>query len=385
MRKRVTTGGIESFQVLFRQGSRQRSKTFATKKAAQNFANMIEALGLKRALAELEAAAGGTILNDLAAGYWEYLPSRVRSERTITDYKRDYKNWIAEPLGWQLASQIDEEAVQDWVDSMRGKLSPKSIGDRHAILHGIFKWASAPTRRIVPTGHNPCVGTELPKRHKKAPHGLRPAEWQALIAALDVINPDAADLADFLLASGWRWSEATALTTFDVEDDGVIVHVTMSRVARRQSDGSVEVVEDAKSEAGLRRIKLDTEASALVRRRVGHAKPGGCVFTTTEGSMWNYSHYRGRFWVKAVAAANLTRKPTIHWLRHTSVGYLALSGKVSMAEIQRRIGHESIQTTFDVYGGMIEDVSSEALDAFSAMRGLRLPVIAEVESKGIEG
>lgn len=377
MRDRTTKHGVTTFQVMFRHGGKQTSRTFVTEKRAAEFQELIRLIGVAKALDHLEAGSvQGLTLDQVAEQYWPWVAQRHRSERTVADYKRDYKNWITEPLGWLPAAEIDEERVQDWVDDMRPKLSAKSVGDRHAILHGIFKWASAPTRQIVPAGHNPCIGTELPKKHKKAPKGLRPAEWQALHAALTVINPDAADLAEFLLASGWRWSEATALSMFEVEDMGDALYVTMSQVARRQSDGSVVIVEDAKSEKGLRRIGLDTEAADLIRRRIEKAPAGGLVFTTTEGSMWNYSHFRNRFWSKAIAAANLQRTPTIHWLRHTSVGYLALSGKFSMQEIQRRIGHESIQTTFDVYGGMIQDVAPEALDAFAAIRGTKPKEIA---------
>ena len=33
---------------------------------------------------------------------------------------------------------------------------------------------------------------------------------------------------------------------------------------------------------------------------------------------------------------------------------------MSLAEIQRRLGHEDIQTTINIYGRMIEDMSSES-------------------------
>lgn len=366
MRQRTSKDGTVTFQVLFRDGGRQRSRTFASSKAAEMFADKVRVLGPKRALAEAELGDGLT-LDQVAERFFEHQATRVRSERTITDYRRDYKNWITDPLGWQVAALIDETDVQKWVDSMRGKLSAKSIGDRHALLHGIFKYASAPTRRLIPAGHNPTIGTELPKKVKGLPKGMRVGEWQALHAALQQIDPDAADLAEFMLASGWRWSEATALCTYDVEDDGRYVYATVSQVARRQGDGSVQIVQDTKSAAGRRRVKLDHLASAMVRKRMDYLAPGDLVFTTSGGSMWNYSHFRNRFWVKAIDAAQLHRRPTIHWLRHSTVGLLD-AVHVGPAKIQRRVGHESITTTIDVYGGMIDDISDAEIDAFAALR-----------------
>ena len=372
VQKSATKTGSTTWKVLFRHGGKQRSKTFLDQKSAKKWANLVEALGPDRALEELDGQLANTItLDELAEQYWAFVATRVRSKRTAVDDQRDYNNWIAEPLGWRPAAQINEQHIQQWVDTIRTELSPKTVAHRHALLHGIFKWASAPSRQLVPLGHNPCIGTDLPKKIKPQPKGLRPHEWQALWAALTQINPDAADLAEFLIASGWRWSEATALDTYNCEDDGEYIWVTMSQVARRDENGGTSIVQDAKSRAGFRRIQLDSQVSAMVRRRLQNTPRGGFVFTSPEGYVWNYSHYRNRYWAPAVELANLGRKPTIHWLRHTAVAYLVMSRQVALPEIQKRIGHESIQTTIDVYGTMIQDVSPEALDTAAQIRGPR--------------
>lgn len=373
MRERTAKDGTVTYQVRFRHGGRQRSKSFETAEAARHFDDLIRVLGIERALIELDGHAdNGKTLDECAQAYWQFLDGRVQ-ERTVDDYRRDYRNWIAEPMGWMPAEQIDEERVQAWVESMRTKLSPKSVACRHAILHSIFKFASSPTRKLIAPGHNPCIGSDLPKRVKRMPRGLQPAEWQALIRALDQIDTDAADLAEFLVASGWRWSEATALTTFDVDDYGPDrgMWVNMSQVARRDSKGRVYVEQGAKSDAGMRRIGLDAEIAATVRRRMDGLAPGSFVFTTGRGAMWNYAHYRTRYWLPAVKVANLTRKPTIHQLRHTAVGYMDAAG-ADLAKIQKRIGHESIKTTIDVYGSMIRDVTPESLETLATIRGKRI-------------
>ena len=148
-------------------------------------------------------------------------------------------------------------------------LGANTVGDRHALLHSIYAYAVAPSRKLA--AHNPCVGTDLPKRHKQPPKALMPAEWQALYAALRQIDPHAADLCLFLLASGWRWSEAAALSITEVEDFGDDLYVTMGHVVRRNAHNEFTIVEDAKSTAGLRRTRLDLGAAAMVRRRVEQA------------------------------------------------------------------------------------------------------------------
>ena len=173
-----------------------------------------------------------------------------------------------------------------------------------------------------------------------------------------------------LLVTGWRWSEVAALSAYDVWTQDGLTYVTVTHVIRRNAAGQHVRVEDAKSDAAQRRIVIDPEAAAMVNRRLENVTGDGLVFTTASGAQWQYSNFRDRAWTPAVKAANLTRKPSPHWLRHTSVVWLAMSG-ASMPELQSRIGHESIQTTINVYGRMIQDVQPAALTSFAAMRGVK--------------
>jgi len=52
----------------------------------------------------------------------------------------------------------------------------------------------------------------------------------------------------------------------------------------------------------------------------------------------------------------------LHDLRHTHVGWL-IDDKWDFYSIQRRIGHESIRTTFDVYGHRLPHGDKEGLKA----------------------
>ena len=153
-----------------------------------------------------------------------------------------------------------------------------------------------------------------------------------------------------------------------------LTYVTVTHVIRRNAAGQHVRVEDAKSDAAQRRIVIDPEAAAMVNRRLQNVTGDGLVFTTATGHQWRYSNFRDRAWTPAVKAANLTRKPSPHWLRHTSVVWRAMSG-ASMPELQSRIGHESIQTTINVYARLLTDVQPAALTNFAAMR----------KAKAIEG
>lgn len=381
IRERTTSTGERSFCVLFRHGVKQKSKTFSDRKSAERFAARIDLDGVDAALASLRPRAQAGMTLDALAEAWltkrqADVDAGKLTPRVLTGYRRDYYNWVSPWLGHLPAASVDELAVQHWVDRIQvmPRSSAKSVADRHAILHGIYKWAADPRRALVPVGYNPAVGTELPERTRKPPKGLRMAELMSLTATARSVNGDAADLIDFIAGTGWRIGEAIALTAGQVEDDGVTVYVTMGRVWRRE----VGFVEDAKSEAGLRRLRVLGDAVGVLRRRTAGLSPADLVFTTDKGRPWDESGFRRDHFNKIAKAAGLVgeRKPTPHWLRHSHVLVCHAAG-MPMAEISRRLGHKDIQMTINTYGRLIDDMSDDVAARLEALLTTR-PASAEV-------
>lgn len=388
VQERSRADGTSAYVVLFRHGKKQRSRTFEDEQSAARFLRMIDDFGVERALRYLEdeqEAPIGLTLDELAQ---RWLASKIGAvtPNILVGYRRDYEGWIRPRFGHREAAQIHEGDVQAWVDWMKlhpspttGRpLSPKSIADRHAILHQIYKWGSARARSLVP--HNPCKETELPKRTKSSPKGLRIPELHALLTAGERIDPDAADLIAFMAGTGWRIGEAIALTAGAVEDYDEQVFVNMERVIRRR----VGLIEGGKSPAAMRRLRVLGPAVPMLRRRLVGLGPGDLVFTFADGrpgvnrrGPWNVNSFRDLRWPKIVAAAGLAdRKPTPHWLRHTHVAVCHAAG-MSLAEIQRRLGHEDIQMTMNTYGRMIEDMSDESALRLDALLTPTLPALVE--------
>lgn len=371
IREHTSVTGEHTFKVLFRHENRQRSKSFATRKDAQRFIARAELDGVEAALQSLKPQVRGALTLDEVAERWLLareadVEAGVLTPRVLTGYRRDYANWISPWLGHLPVEAIDEMAVQTWVDKIKvaPKSSAKSVAGRHAVLHQIFKWAANPRRGIVRAGHNPCVGTELPERHSKPPKGLRLPELQALTTAARGLNPPAADLIDFIVGTGWRLGEAIALTAGQVEDDGTAVYVSMSRVWRRD----VGFVEDAKSAAGLRRLRVLGDAVGVLRRRVIGLGPGDLVFLTDKGRPWDESGFRRDHFNKIAKAAGLVgdRRPTPHWLRHSHV-FVCHAAGMDLAQIQRRLGHKDIRMTINTYGRLIDDMTEDVAARLDAL------------------
>lgn len=376
VRERTTKGGEQTWAVLYRHGGMQRSKTFSDFKSADDFKELIDRFGPDRTfkmLAETQDERGITV-RELAEKWLEFKKGGI-TPRAYADYRRDYINWIDPFFGHRSAAYIDEVDVQEWVErDLRRKLGAKSVADKHAILHGIFKFGAARTRNLVP--HNPCKETELPKRIGTPVKGLAPGEWHALKEAAYQVNEDAADLILFLGSTGWRIGEATALTVRDTEDsDRFWVNVTQV-----QRKGAGVVPGTAKSEAAFRRIDVSGECAQMLRRRIVGKGPNDLVFTNSASpvGLWEPSTFRKRYFSKAVKLAGLEdRKPTPHWLRHTHVALCHAAG-MSLPEIQRRIGHEDIKTTINVYGRKLGQASPEVMDRLDLLISGSVPIQGEV-------
>lgn len=354
--------------VLFRDGQRQRSQTFANLEAAERFKALVEILGPTKALAELNEGKQPDRLT--VDGLFEkWIAWKANSgdvtDRTVKDYTRDYANWLKRPLGSRAADTIDELDVQKFVDSMSTKgLDAKSIADRHMILHSMYKFGSAKSRQLV--HHNPCQETQLPKRHKKPPKGLTNIEWRAVYAAAKQVSPAAADLLLFMAGTGWRWSEASALKVSGLEEyteqGRTVRYATMQRVNRQ----GVVAEDSAKSYAGFRRAKVSPAVWSMLQRRVVGKGTDDLVFLNDRGTRWYQQNFLNRTWTDILEVSGIAPYPngqrkTPHAVRHSAIAMAERAG-ATLPQLQRRAGHEDIQTTINVYGGMIDDLGDDVLD-----------------------
>lgn len=390
--------GTAVFRVRYRFGGRSTCETFYDERRAKWFCDQIDLHGVRfavRALADLEDDHGELaddcpILDTVAREFLDWKRDYVRSEVTVDSYQKHYEAHISPTLGKLPVDTISSDDVQAWVERMvsgrignirtkkPAKLAPKTIRGRHALLHQIMEYAADPRRAYIPA--NPCKGKiELPVRIKPNPKGLMPMQWQALDAALRQVDTDAADMAEFLIASGWRIGEAIALQAYAVEDYGPdsAMYVTMDQVGRKVKGGTVVVKAEGKAQMSMRRIKVDASAAGMVRRRITGRRHDALVFTRKDGTPWQHHNFRAAI-DKAAAVAGLPHL-SAHWFRHTHVLWHAMSG-TPLPELQTRIGHADISTTLGVYGRMIGDVKDVSLDRFAAMRDA-IPAPSQLDAR----
>jgi integrase len=100
-------------------------------------------------------------------------------------------------------------------------------------------------------------------------------------------------------------------------------------------------------------------AEHLANQNLDASQPDALVFTSPRGGRLWPSNFHKRDWTPALAVAGL-EELTFHSLRHASFA-LAIEQGAHPRQIQERLGHPTIVTTFDTYGHVLTS-SEKTLD-----------------------
>ncbi|MGW9025082.1 site-specific integrase [Streptomyces sp. NPDC055722] len=218
---------------------------------------------------------------------------------------------------------------------------------------------------------NPCKGTRLPRidDHIDEEMCFLERDEYARVAA-EITDPAARDLADWLVGTGMRWGEATALQVRDLNLNADVPTANVQRAWKRAKKGSATAfyLGPPKTRKARRLVALSPAQVEMARRLAAGRRPEDYVFRAAMGGEWRHANYYNRKWKPAVQAAvdkGLPKRPRIHDLRHTHVAWL-IAAKIPLPAIQNRVGHESIQTTVDRYGHLVRGLDDEITAAVEA-------------------
>jgi integrase/recombinase XerD len=252
-----------------------------------------------------------------------------RSPRTVDAYRRDLAAFAAFD-GGEVGSATTER-VEAWVASMRADgLAASTIARRVSAVRAYF-------RHLVLIGtraENPAASVQLPRRPRRLPRALSPAETERLIDAATGSAPRALRdraLVELLYGAGLRVSEAVGL-----EKNGVSVE---ERVVRVMGKGSKE-----------RLVPLGRPAAEAVRRYLALGRPHldrryrPELFLNARGGALTRA---GAFLILRKLADRAGLEPGRvhpHLLRHSFATHL-LEGGADLRSVQEMLGHADLGTT----------------------------------------
>ncbi len=261
-------------------------------------------------------------------GFLALLGAR-RSPRTLDAYRRDLAD-LSAFLGRSPADATADE-IEAWLTTMRERgLAASSIARRTAAARSLY-------RHLVLLGaraDNPAAEVELPRRRRRLPRTLSPAEIERLIQAANGLTPrqlrDRA-LVELLYGAGLRVSEAVGLDRARVD--------LAERLVRPLGKGEKE-----------RLVPLGREATEALRRYLSRGRPyldrrhRPELFLNAQGGALTRA---GAFLVLRRLAERAGLEPGRvhpHLLRHSFATHL-LEGGADLRSVQEMLGHADLATT----------------------------------------
>lgn len=362
---------------------KRRLKTFRLKKEADAFA----ATASVEVREGVHVADSATITVKEAGELWLKSCDNAGLERATTDQYRQHLRIHIEPMiGGTKLSKITAPAVRAFQEQLRENGRSAAMIKRVTVSLGSIL-SDAQERGLVVRN----AVHEMSKRRKGAAasekrqkarlrYGVDIPTMQEIRAVLDAAEGRYRPFLITAIFTGMRASELRGLTWADVDLDKAQIHV-------RQRADKYHVIGMPKSDAGHRTIPLTPMVVNTLREWMVACPKGdlNLVFPNGEGNVeWHQNIIRRGLWptlIKAGVSVETDRRddegqPIVaakytglhalrHWFASWCINSKADGGlELSPKAVQARMGHSSIQVTFDTYGHLFPAVDeAQALAA----------------------
>jgi integrase len=341
-----------AWQARYRDRSgRQRTRSFASKAEARTFL--------------------GTVETDLATGRWtDPALAKVRFSTYATRWRESLAHLrpgtlnnvdsflhchILPAFGPWPIGRIEPADVRAFVaDLVEKGLAPTTVGAVYRVFGRIL--STAETDGVIP--RTPCRGIRLPQQTTSTEQCfLNPDEVRRLAEAID---PRYRVLIYTAAYTGMRWGELAGLRIPRLDLLRGTIDITE---ALTEVNGTVRTGPTKTGKS--RTVSIPRFLGELLAEHLAtYPSNDDYVFTSLKGGPLRRSFYP-RHYKPAVERAGLPTRLRFHDLRHTCAALLIAQG-AHPKEIQERLGHSTIQLTFDRYGHLLPTLDErlrEGLDA----------------------
>jgi integrase len=374
----ATNAGVR-WRFLYRQSD-------GTLSSRRGFASRTAALAARRRLRESIARGEVKVSRETFETFWSryvadkrpYMTPGSHLDLTTHGRKRLVPFFGSDPL-----SRIDEDRVRDWLGTMvelveANELAPKTVNNARTSLSVLFNEA---VRRGLMV-RNPCVGVPALPLEQDEIEYLRLAE---IVSYVDGCADHYRPLAEFLIGTGARVSEAVATRWADLELQQGVVRIYRQRA--RGSDGTRTTKGKRSRSVQIGPRLRETLRGVRTGRLAQGVDDGGWIFLCPTPRRGRYAartkplppHRKTvHDWHEAALQDAGLRDMPLHSLRHTAAAaWLAVGHPLIF--VQRQLGHRSITTTEEHYGHLegsfVKDAAARTEAAIAA--ACRMVVAAE--------
>jgi integrase len=196
--------------VLWHQDGRQRSLTFENLSAAERFKALLEDHGPDEALRIIELDEIGRHVPTVTEWLYTHIDALTGVlPATLGRYRTYVARDIDPVFGSKPVTAMTETTIARWVKQLAG--SGKTIANKRGFLSGALNAAV----RAGVLASNPCHGRRLPHTRVEETVFLTPEDFRLLRD--HIVRDRWKNLATWLVTTGMRFSEATALIAADID------------------------------------------------------------------------------------------------------------------------------------------------------------------------
>jgi integrase len=322
------------FEVRWRDGGGQRSRTFTRKADADRFKVEVERQAQLGSLYEAEPV----LFSDFLDGWLERFQQRVRP----STYARGVQALRAVPeLGRWRVHEIRAAEVEDRIAAV-GRRAPRQASIALQLLKQVFRSAEQRGHRVDVA----IFGVRPPRHEEREPRFLTWSEVELLSSYCTEGR-----LVVFAALTGLRQGEMFGLRRGDLDLANRIVRV--ERSGRAGAFG--------KTKSGRKRVvHLTVRAAEVAAEQLGLREGGtyDLVFPSPAGRMWRKDNFMARVFRPAIRRAELDGL-TFHDLRHTYASLMVAAG-ASPHAIAEQLGHRDARLVLQRYGHLYPGASRQA-------------------------
>ena len=281
-------------------------------------------------------AGGQLTVAELADRWLDHGPSKRAS--TLVRDEAILRLHVLPQLGGTHIREVAPPDVQKLVNGWAKRQAPRTTRRQYDVVRALFAYAVASD--WLP--RSPCRAIDLPRVNELRRPPVSPDDVAKIAGA---IEPRYSPMVWLGAVLGLRWGEVAGLTVGALD----LLRVTLTVTGQLGRDRQLG---PPKSVSGRRMLSLPRSLVAMLAAHLTASglstANGEClVFTSSDGTPLDYSHWRQRVWLPGTSAADLPQV-SFHDLRRAAATALEMDG-VDLKTAQTRLGHSDPRLTLAVY------------------------------------
>lgn len=248
------------------------------------------------------------------------------------------RNHVIKKFGDRQLRSITRSEIEAWSTSLLDSgYAPSTVRQVVLVFKGILSLA-------VDDGllfKNAASGVSISDHQERSEHRyLTPPQVEALSQS---IAPEYRSVVWVGALGGLRIGEILALSPSRIQNGVIVVNRTVTNTLD---------LGPPKTKASIRKVTMPQRliAELDLHQRLYPTGESGLLFPSRSGRVADPRWFNRRIFAPAVSAS-VGGVMTPHDLRHTHVSLCIAQGE-DLVKISRRLGHSSIRTTIDLYGGL---------------------------------